>query len=410
MAGESRSGAAGGASDTGVAGSRPALMVIDDDGLALEAITAMLRGHGYDVDPCASATEALARLSEGAAPRVIVLDLLMPEMDGWEFRARQLREPAWAHIPVVAISADTSAKARAIHADAFLPKPLDGALLLQTIDRLLQFPAGKRLQSYLMRGERPELTAPLAGIAHELNNSLAYVLGTLELAETKARELETRLRGPEAFTMVGLRQLVARAQRGADRIASVIRDIERPRRPGSDDRKAFDSPRARDSASIWNAPLYRNERDPHPAEPAFLRNAQSFLRGESFERNPPQRASVLVVDDEAMICELVADILEEDYDVITFTDPRAALASMLAGSFDVIVCDLLMPELTGMDLYEQLATQRPDLTQRIVFLSGGGFTDDARDFLARVRRPQVKKPFLHSELVDAIEEQLTPKH
>ncbi|MDB4991642.1 MAG: hybrid sensor histidine kinase/response regulator [Myxococcaceae bacterium] len=375
----------------------PTVMVIDHDAGAREVAAQLFREHGYRVDACAGAREAIERLAEGAAPSVILLELLLPEMDGWEFRVRQLREAAWAHIPVVALSSDTSAKARAIHADAFLAKPVSNEVLLETVDRLLQFPAGKRLQSYLAHGERDELTAPLAGIAHEINNSLAYVLGTLELAETKARELESRLRGADAFTMVGLRQLVARAQRGADRIVSVVRELEKPRRAAGDERRPGELPFPRDAAHVWYQPRYSGERETRRADPAFVRGQK-------------RRPTVLVVDDESMICELVNDILEEDYDVVSFTDPRAALATLLSGSFDVVVCDLLMPELTGMDLYEQLASQRSDLINRVIFLSGGGFTDGAREFLARVRRPQVKKPFHQSELLDAIEEQLMPKH
>src|SRR5689334_5369284 len=75
------------------------VMLVDDDDLFREATTLVLEKHGYRVEPCCDALEALARLAGGVAPDVIVLDLLMPHMDGWEFRVQQQREPKWASIP-----------------------------------------------------------------------------------------------------------------------------------------------------------------------------------------------------------------------------------------------------------------------------------------------------------------------
>jgi CheY-like chemotaxis protein len=122
------------------------------------------------------------------------------------------------------------------------------------------------------------------------------------------------------------------------------------------------------------------------------------------------RARVMIVDDESMVCDALAALLARDYDVATFTDPHAALASMLDGPFDVFLCDLMMPELSGIDLYERLAAQRPELTERVIFLSAGVFTERARNFLATTRRAQLHKPVRRDELVDVIEAHLAPLH
>ena len=110
------------------------------------------------------------------------------------------------------------------------------------------------------------------------------------------------------------------------------------------------------------------------------------------------------------MCDLTGALLGDDYEVVSFTDPRAALASVLEGSFDVILCDLMMPGLSGMDVYERIEEQRPELVQRFVFITGGAFTERARSFLARTRRPQVRKPFRREELTEVIESQLVMKH
>jgi CheY-like chemotaxis protein len=80
--------------------------------------------------------------------------------------------------------------------------------------------------------------------------------------------------------------------------------------------------------------------------------------------------------------------------VATVTSGRAALA-ILAGEprFDVILCDLMMPDVSGMDVHERLARERPELAQRFVFVTGGAFTERARRFVDEVGLPVIEKPF-----------------
>ena len=81
------------------------------------------------------------------------------------------------------------------------------------------------------------------------------------------------------------------------------------------------------------------------------------------------------------------------------------LALLRAGpGFDAILCDLLMPEVTGMDLFRTLRSERPGEESRIIFMTGGAHTDEARDFLSSVPNPCLEKPFpperLHELLRD----------
>jgi PAS domain S-box-containing protein len=109
---------------------------------------------------------------------------------------------------------------------------------------------------------------------------------------------------------------------------------------------------------------------------------------------PPPRLDpgtrILVIDDEAIIGRLICAALE-GYDVVAETSARAAVARIHAGEhFDRILCDLMMPEVTGMDFYDLLP---PQLRDRVVFLTGGAFTDRARRFLAQVPNRRLDKPF-----------------
>ena len=101
---------------------------------------------------------------------------------------------------------------------------------------------------------------------------------------------------------------------------------------------------------------------------------------------------VLVVDDERMVVEALRRALRP-HDVRVASSGRQALEQLATESFDLIFCDLMMPDLTGMDVYDALRAQHPGAEQRMVFMSGGTFTQRASEFLATVPNPLLDKPF-----------------
>ncbi len=106
-----------------------------------------------------------------------------------------------------------------------------------------------------------------------------------------------------------------------------------------------------------------------------------------------QRGRVLVVDDEPMIGATLTRVLST-HEVIATRSAREALARIGAGErFDVILCDLMMPDMSGMDLHAELARSAPEAAGRMVFLTGGIFTSAARAFADRTSNPMVEKPF-----------------
>ncbi len=106
------------------------------------------------------------------------------------------------------------------------------------------------------------------------------------------------------------------------------------------------------------------------------------------------RARILVVDDEPMICSLVSRALGKEHEVIAETGARQALELFKNGDrFDIIFCDLMMPDMTGMDLHGEIDLISPAQADRIVFLTGGAFTPRAREFLDSVDNRRMDKPF-----------------
>jgi CheY-like chemotaxis protein len=104
--------------------------------------------------------------------------------------------------------------------------------------------------------------------------------------------------------------------------------------------------------------------------------------------------TILVIDDEPMMSRTVRRMLAGTHEVVSFGSAREALDAMHAGrSFDVILCDLMMPEMTGMDFHADLLRTLPAMAGRVVFMSGGAFTVGARDYLHSVPNARLEKPF-----------------
>ena len=108
------------------------VLVIEDDRDLRENIGELLGDEGYEVALAENGKEGL-RQARQRRPGIIVLDLMMPVMNGWEFCEAQRMDPVLAEIPVIVISA--AAQCPPAAADAFLPKPFDGERLIELVDR-----------------------------------------------------------------------------------------------------------------------------------------------------------------------------------------------------------------------------------------------------------------------------------
>ncbi len=108
----------------------------------------------------------------------------------------------------------------------------------------------------------------------------------------------------------------------------------------------------------------------------------------------PHRGAVLVVDDEPMISAVVRRTLAAAHDVTVCNSAEDALAKIVAGArYDVILCDLMMPTMTGMELHDELLRVAPEQVSRMIFVTGGAFTQRAREFLDSTACERLEKPF-----------------
>ena len=497
------------------------LLLVEDDGELRSSLSELLLSDGYDVIEASNGSEALDCLRRAPAPDLILLDLMMPVKDGWQFRVEQKRDPAIASIPVVAFSADDTPKAVAIDAEAYIKKPFQYPALVETVRRILDT---KKL-AHLDR--MASLGTLAAGIAHEINNPLTYVIANLQLLEEEMPRLVNdylnAVDSPEsgqspdphaAVTIARLNELGARlhdALEGAERIRGIVLHVKTFSRAGDEHRTFVDVRSILDSSIkvvfseirqrarlvkeynhtplvlanpgqlgqvflnlLLNAAHAIEEEDPQknsirvvtrtaptgeilieisdtgrgiPLEvrqrifdPFFttkplgvgtglglsichgiVRSLNGTItvdseigRGTTFRillppsadhiatpkpgpiPLPELRGRILVVDDEPRLGEAIRDMIGAEHETSVVTTGAEALTTLMREPdethFDLILCDLHMPEISGMDLYEKLSQLRPGTAERMVFMTGGAFTERSRDFVSRVKNQCIDKP------------------
>jgi two-component system, cell cycle sensor histidine kinase and response regulator CckA len=496
------------------------LLVVEDDADIREALDGLLSMEGFRVAGCCNGREALDWLHASSKPDVIVLDLMMPVMDGWQFRVAQKHDPELATIPVVALSADATAKAAAIDADAYLKKPVDYETLIDTIDRLLVASEHRELQARLAQTDRlTSLGTLAAGVAHEINNPLAYVLLNLGYIGEELRKLfvtDGISSSPSDDRAHEVRIALDHARNGAERIRDIVRSLKTFSRPENETCAPLDVAQVLDAtlAMIDNEIRHRahlvKEYEHTPEVIAnearlgqvflnLLLNAVQALPDRSCEENmirvvlraqagdrvvvevhdngtgiapevrgrifepffttkpigigtglglaichgivtslggtlsvesevgkgsvfrlelpatghtsgvpvavrpseaaraaarSKSRGRVLVVDDEPIVCFSLQRLLSSEGEIVTETSAQAALKRIESGErFDVILCDLMMPEMDAPAMYDELLKIAPGQAEQMVFITGGAFTMRARDFLERVPNMHLGKPF-----------------
>ncbi len=118
----------------------------------------------------------------------------------------------------------------------------------------------------------------------------------------------------------------------------------------------------------------------------------------------PRRWRLLLVNDEPLLRSVVAKALSDEFEISVAESVEAALALLGSGErFEAILCDIVMPERTGMDFYEEVERRFPAMAHRIGFITGGVLDPTIQEFLESSGRPRVYKPFTLDELVETVQ-------
>jgi signal transduction histidine kinase len=506
------------------------ILLIEDspDDAELLSLELLNQGYGSSIERV-DAPDALMRALDAGPWDVVLCDHRMPSMDA--LSALSIVQSRGLDVPFIivsnAISERDAIEAMRAGAHDFLFKHSLGKMgaIIERETREAELrQERRRMQQQLMLADRLSTVGMLAaGVAHEINNPLAYVIGNLEFALGRiasGHPLEESERAEVA-------QALTHAREGSDRICHITRDLKTFCRCTPDEAKSAVNVRRVMESSIsmaWNqirhrARLTRNfERVPstngHESRlgQVFLNllvNAAQALPDDGIEQNeiivtirnehgsvvievrdngsgmsaehrarafepffttkqpelgsgiglsichsivadmggaisceselgqgttfqvrlpvntstaltslppraeapalPPSR--ILVIDDEPALCAVVRRLLKHEHEVIGYVDGREALKLLHQDvAFDVIVCDIMMPYLSGIEFYSQLRTRHPELSSRVVFMTGGAFNGPAQQFLRTVSNPVLEKPFesrsLHAVIAQVLEAKL----
>ncbi len=501
------------------------IALIEDDDDIREALESLLVHAGYQVQSYGAADSALTAMEAGAVPDAILLDLMMPGMNGWEFRVEQRARPTLAQVPVIVLSADASPYAAAIDAQAYVQKPIDFDRLYTVIANVLVASKREQLAQKAIEVERlRSLGMLVASVAHEINNPLTYVMGNLDLAETNLDGLRAVSDGGADNALERLSKNVEAARDGTDRVAFIVQLLSTFVRADKDDVQNIDPLRAIDAAvrlsslhirdrarlvcTLGLVPKVRanearlaqvflnlllnaaqaippgaphanevrvrsvsvgSRAEPHTSaqaqlvrieiedtgpgiplelqarifEPFFttkplgsgtgvgLSIARDIIssaggtlsvhsvpgKGAMFRIELPaadedtdayaekaERLSaeagqqrVLVIDDEPMIGKLVEAALE-GHQVESTVEPAQALSRVADRSYDLVLCDLKMPNMSGIEFYTELVKRRPDLRPAFVLMTGAAADQELDRFVSGNSVNVLRKPFMMKEL------------
>jgi PAS domain S-box-containing protein len=380
----------------------------------------------------------------------------------------------------------------------------------------------RKLQAQLLLADRMSSLGTLsAGVAHEINNPLAYVIASLDLLAERLPELAASL-APQEAEFVD--EQLKRAREGTARVRRIVRDLKSFSRADEETITSTELRKSLDTAItlVWNEIKHRarlvKEYDGLPAVRAnearlgqvfinlLVNAAQAMPEGE-IERNvlrivgrtdalgnavveihdtgcgiPPEhldrifepffttkpvgegtglglaichgivsslggtlsvqsevgrgttfrvvlpvarpeglsahstpcavprpalRGKVLIIDDEKDLTDVTREGLSDLHEVQATQDARQALEWIAVGErFDLILCDMMMPLMTGMEFHTRLAALVPQQADRVVFMTGGAFTPRAREFLARLPNLGLEKPFDLSHILAMVSAQL----
>ena len=119
-----------------------------------------------------------------------------------------------------------------------------------------------------------------------------------------------------------------------------------------------------------------------------------------------RRTRVLVVDDEPLVASAARRLLARAHEVQVAHCGRTALAMLDQGTFDAVLCDIMMPHMTGLELHARLTATRPELAGRMVFLTGGVFDGCAEQFLRDNAHWCMGKPFDPGALLALVAERI----
>jgi signal transduction histidine kinase len=500
-----------------VTDTRDPVLVVDDETSLHGVYQRLVERAGGTASVAEDGESARALLAEREWACALI-DKNLPDISGIELlKLIKDRSPRTEVLMVTAYAnVESAVDALRLGAFDYIVKPFDvqsfSHRIQHALERRRMLFENARMQSLLLSADRMASVGTLAaGVAHEINNPLSFVLANLGyLGEGLAKLKGSTLSADAVASKVGdLEEVVREARSGAERVRLIVRDLRTFARGDDDRRGQVELRRVIDTALSLAWPEIRHRArivkdfDDAPAITAnesrlvqvfvnLLVNAAQAITDGAVDKNeirvtirrrggqvdidvsdtgagiaedelgqlfdpffttrppgegtglglsvchgivkslggditvesqlgkgsrfrvslplgedadalaatpspdikPGRRGRVLVIDDEPLIGTSVRRLLAPEHDVLSLTRGQAAIDRIAAGErYDLILCDVMMPEMSGMDVYEQIRRISPEEAERMVFVTGGAYTPRTEEFLRDVSNARIEKPF-----------------
>jgi CheY-like chemotaxis protein len=346
--------------------SRARIIVVHGEPPVARELAERLREFGYDVPGAATTDDEALELARRTLP-----DLALVAAPGRGRRAAGAALDEQLGIPIVTLS----------EGNVDLRAALEGALRHGQLAE-----EHRNLKSLLERraehGDRLAALGALAGeVLREVDDPLSFVIGNQQRARSRLGalrelldELEPSRRALALTLCKEIECAVSDAISGAERARTSVSELKKLSRPAT-------------------------VRAPSHVAPSTTPVAERARRLPRTQPPSPGCARLLFVDDEPILLDALARALEAHYAVDGAVSAQAALELFTAGNeYDLVVCDLMMPRMTGMDLFRALEQRFPSAARRTAFMTGGAFTLPAQEFIASAGRRVLEKPFTNAEL------------
>lgn len=383
------------------------VLVVDDEKTVCQSVEKILARKGHQVDQALSVENALKMIEAQSEYDLIIADLMMPQVSGMELL--KIVKERWPRMPVLMVtgyaSIATAVEATRLGAVNYLPKPFTPDELATAVDKIIEGSFAPKEETEPKKALNPrdlldegniDVDMPFNAREVARATSASYVEQLTRSDIPKAHPVEEAIL-PRDFCALGQRSCKKFEKKGVCQTEECPIVIAERKRAGA--RKPEVSLLTADAIDV-DMPFSAKDVAAATSEDyvaALTRSDLPSLGYWYFQKKSPTARRILVVDDEVVVVNSVRKALfRRDYVVEAAFTGKDALSHILAGKYDLVLLDMRLPDVSGLDLLSTIKKHWPNLPVAVV--TGYASIDTAVDAVQRGANDYMPKPFTPDEL------------